>query len=258
MVAPTLLVLHRDDAVRASGDHPLIAHVSAYPTAELPAWRYGDAVAIGYHYWDHPGITAVGPADDLASLLGAIGDTVRSWASVPSSAVAALGPGFLLDTHDWAFRWTTRPTGTPEDAARWLRPEDDDEVRALLSAAFPHASMVPGSPKARRWAGIRDGDGRLVACAADATGRAGTGFVASITTLPELRGHGLGRRVTGWLLDRLREEHGRSALWVDGGNGPASAVYDRLGMHLLPMTSGALPAAHGLVRDHTAQEAPAD
>ncbi|MFL6136274.1 MAG: GNAT family N-acetyltransferase [Frankiaceae bacterium] len=258
---PTLLVVDPDDAVAATRDHPLVAHLTAYPTAELPIWRYGDAVAVGYHYWDHPTIAAHGSPPDVATLVRAIGESVRSWISVPADVVPLLPTGFLLDMHDWEFRWTARPTGTRPDAAAWLGPDDEDDVRELLAAGFPDASVGPGSPRARRWAGIRDGDGRLVGCAADATGRDGTGFVASITTRPDLRGGGIGRTITGWLTDRLVAEHGRAALWVFTGNDPARAVYDRLSMHELTLTAGALPAAHDLVGgsgDESAAAVPAD
>jgi GNAT superfamily N-acetyltransferase len=252
-VSSTLHAIDAEEAVAVSGDHPLVAHLCAYPATDLLSWRYGEAVAVSYHYWNHPSLTACGPPADVASLLLGIGASVRSWVSVPDEVLPLLPRGFLLDMHGWEFRWTYRRTGTPRDAATWLAADDEHELRTLLATAFPDASVGWGSPRARRWAGIRDHRGRLVACAADATGRQGTGFVASITTDPQLRGTGLGRRVTGWLVDRLVDEHGRAALWVNGDNGPARAVYDRLTMLALPLTAGALPAAHDLVTADTAR-----
>lgn len=241
---PTLLTLDPADAVTASGDHPLVAQYAPHLVPGRPAWRYAAAIGVVYDYWGHQDLAVVGPDADAAGLARSLGEELALWASMPLSAAALLPSGFLLDPHEWELRWVTAPVGEPPDAARWLRPEEYADVAALLDVAFTDASTRPGSPLVRRWAGIRDPDGRLVACAADTTGNPTLGFVASITTLPGLRGGGLGRRVTGWVLDRLVAEHGRAALWLNGDNAPAIAVYDRLRMSRLRLVAGALPAAH--------------
>ena len=146
--------------------------------------------------------------------------------------------GVLTQPHGWGFRWLDAPTSPAVEAARWLPAASEDEVQRLLDDAFPEASFKPGDPRVRQWAGIRDDAGRLVACAADTTEAPGVGFVAAITTRPELRGHGLGRRVTGWTLDRLVEREGLAALWHYGGNVSAAKVYDALGMRRLDMVAG--------------------
>lgn len=243
----TVTTLDPADARAASGDHPLIAHLSAYLAPAFSAWQLGDAVAIADDYWGEPALVAVGPPDDAAALARALSD-VECWLSLPADAAALLPDDVLDDRHEWAFRWIDRPTSTPADAARWLGPADDTALRELLATAFPDASVQPGSPRALRWAG-RYVDGTLAAAAADATGAPGTGFVASIAVDADRRGGGLGRAVTGWLLDRLVERHGRAGLWVHGDNAPAMAVYDRLRMAGLSLVAGALPAAPRSARD---------
>ena len=137
----------------------------------------------------------------------------------------------------WGFRWTDAPIGY----ARRTRPawiDDRTAVGQLLDEAYPDASVRQQSARVRAWAGIHDDDGRLIACAADTSEAPGLGFVAAITTRPELRGQGIGRRISGWILDRLVEREGVAALWHYGSNVAAARVYDALGMHSLPMTAG--------------------
>jgi GNAT superfamily N-acetyltransferase len=152
----------------------------------------------------------------------------------------------LAEPHGWGFRWLDAPTALPagppaDDPARWLPADSRAELDRLIDEAFPEASFKPGSPRVRQWAGIRDQDGRLIACAADTTEAPGVGFVAAITTRPELRGQGLGRRVTGWTLNRLVEREGLAALWHYGGNLAAARVYDALGMQRLDMVAASPP-----------------
>jgi GNAT superfamily N-acetyltransferase len=156
---------------------------------------------------------------------------------VPAAAYGLLPDGVLRRPQGWGFRWLDRPTSLQIDGVGWLPTDHEGEVGRLLDEAFPEASFKPGDPRVRQWAGIRDGDRRLVACAADTTEAPGVGFVAAITARPELRGHGLGRRVTGWTLDRLVEREGQAALWHYGGNLAAAKVYDALGMRRLDMVA---------------------
>jgi GNAT superfamily N-acetyltransferase len=236
------LVVDVTEALRASGNHPLVAHLSASAPSPPRYWVCGRAVALADDYWDEVNLSAVGPVPDVMAIVEGLAD-LDAWMSVPTVAAEAIPEDLLADRHEWAFRWTTRPTGTPRDAAAWLSHADDADVSALLAEGFPDASVTVGHRRAHRWAGIRDARGRLLACAVDATEEPSVGFVASITTRPDARGRGLGTLVTGWLVDRLVEEHGRAALWVHQDNLAARLVYDRLGMVDLPMTAGALRGA---------------
>jgi ribosomal protein S18 acetylase RimI-like enzyme len=237
------------EAVRASGDHPLIAHLTASPADPPLHWRLGRAVALADDYWGRVNLCAIGPVTDVVALVDAVAH-LDYWMSVPAEAAAELPEHTLGDRHGWAFRWTTTPTGVRRDAASWLHAGDEPELSELLDAAFPAASVRVGHRRARRWAGVRDGGGELVACAVDATQHPEVGFVASIATRPDARGQGFGTLVTGWLVDRLVEERGRAALWVDQDNPAANAVYDRLAMTELRMTAGALRGSrHTLSRE---------
>ncbi|BEP15200.1 hypothetical protein acdb102_35110 [Acidothermaceae bacterium B102] len=238
-VSTALRLLDIDDLVRVSGGHPLVRHLAPHRVEGQPLWSYGAAVALVNGYWDGTGeggdIMLVGPADDAAALAQLLLPEGRRMA-LPAAAYERVPEGLLVEPSRWGFRWVDTPVGYSPDDARWLT-DADDEVAALLDEAFPDASFRPGSPRITGWAGIRDGSGRLVACAADTTESPGVGFVAAITARPELRGQGLGRRVTGWTLDRLVEREGLAALWYYGGNLAAAHVYDALGMQTLLMVS---------------------
>jgi len=239
-VSTTLRVLDNDDLVRICGGHPLIRHLAPHRIDGQPAWSYGSAVALVNGYWDgeDPGgdIMVVGPDDEAAALAQLLRGEGRR-IGLPVSAYDLLQDGLLLEPSRWAFRWVDAPVGADAHAAEWLV-DADGEVDALLDEAFPEASFRPGSPRVAGWAGIRDDTGRLVACAADTTETPGVGFVAAIATRTDLRGAGLGRTVTGWILDRLVEREGLASLWNYGGNLAAARVYDALGMQTLSMVNG--------------------
>ncbi|MDX6202429.1 MAG: hypothetical protein QOJ83_1929 [Frankiales bacterium] len=240
-MVPALRTVDTDELVSRSGGHPLVRHLAPHRVPGDTAWSYGDAVALVNGYWDGADqggdIMVVGPAQDAASLTELLAKEHRRPMSVPAAAFALLPDGVLGRPHGWGFRWLDRPTTLRIDGVGWLPAADEGEVRRLLDEAFPEASFKPGDPRVRQWAGIRDDDGRLVACAADTTEAPGVGFVAAITSRPELRRHGLGRRVTGWTLDRLVEREGAAALWHYGGNVAAAKVYDALGMRRLDMVA---------------------
>ncbi|GGT01988.1 hypothetical protein GCM10010156_69860 [Planobispora rosea] len=122
----------------------------------------------------------------------------------------------------------------------WLAPEADDEVTKLLAEASPSAWAVPGLPGIRRWAGLRDAAGTLVATAADAWSAPQVGFVAGVATAPALRGRGLGEAVCRFVFGELAAEHGRVALMVDTHNVGAIRVYERLGMRIRPVAAATL------------------
>jgi GNAT superfamily N-acetyltransferase len=240
-VTPALRTLETEELVSVSRGHPLVRHLAPHRVAGETAWSYGDAVALVNGYWDGVDqggdIMVVGPAQDAAGLTELLARGQRRPMSVPAAAYALLPDGVLTQPHGWGFRWLETPTSPAVEGVAWLPSEAEDEVQRLLGDAFPEASFKPGDPRVRQWAGIRDGNGSLVACAADTTEAPGVGFVAAITTRTELRGQGLGRRITGWTLDRLVEREGLAALWHYGGNLAAAKVYDALGMRRLDMVA---------------------
>ncbi|TQS29491.1 GNAT family N-acetyltransferase [Microbispora sp. KK1-11] len=116
-----------------------------------------------------------------------------------------------------------------EGAACWLADSAAPEVAALLAAANPGSYAVPGLPRVRRWAGVRDGSGALLAVAADAWSAPTVGLLAGVATAAPARGRGLGERVCRFVATALLAEHGRAALMVDDWNRAAVVVYERLG-----------------------------
>jgi GNAT superfamily N-acetyltransferase len=234
-----LRTIDNEALIAISDGHPLIRHLVPHRVPGQPAWSYGSAVALVNGYWDGVDegrdIMLVGPAQDAAELAGRLLGEGRP-ISLPAAAYELMPGGLFIEPSAWGFRWLDTPSSRPRDDATWLE-QADAEIDRLLDDAFPEASFRPGSSRIRGWAGIRDGDGRLIATAADTTEAPGLGFVAAITTRPELRGQGLGTRVTGWILDRLVEREGTAALWHYGANVAAARVYDSLGMRSLPMVA---------------------
>jgi hypothetical protein len=55
-------------------------------------------------------------------------------------------------------------------------------------------------PGVERWAGVRDGAGRLAAVAALAWSAPGVGLIAGVAVQPGARGQGLGRQVCGFVV----------------------------------------------------------
>jgi ribosomal protein S18 acetylase RimI-like enzyme len=201
------------------------------PGTEVLGFR--SAVAVHQHFGDdiHDWCISGDPADAAALFRELVAAGTHRSASLPWSAVESLGPGLDLadgDTRD--FRGTNiAPAVRSSYDVGWLDPAADTEVQDLLDSAFPTAAVQTGAVEVRRWAGLRDGAGRLVACAADATTAPTLGFVSSIGCAVDARGRGYGAAVTAWATAALVAEHGRAGLWVYHSNTVARRVYDLLG-----------------------------
>lgn len=242
LVSNALRTLDDDELVRVSRGHPLIRHLAPHRIKAHPGWAYGRAVALVSGYWDNVDvggdIMMTGPAEDSAALARLLLPEGRPM-SLPRAGYELLPPGLLTEPSPWSFRWTDIPTGVAADAAAWV--DDPAAIDELLDEAFPEASFRPSSSRVRGWAAVRDDPARgghgFAACAADTTEAPGVGFVAAIATRTDLRGKGLGKDVTGWIVDRLVEREGTAALWHFDGNVSAGRVYDALGMHRLAMTA---------------------
>ncbi len=171
------------------------------------------------------------PADAAALFVELVSAGTHDSASLPWAAVESLQPTTTFtEVETWDFRWTdAAPPLRPAYDVGWLSPDATPEVQSLLDAAFPTAALQTKDPEVRRWAGLRDSDGRLVACAADATTASTLGFIASIGCALDARGRGYGAAVTAWTTAELVREHGRAGLWVHHPNLAARRVYDLLG-----------------------------
>ncbi|MDP9465937.1 MAG: GNAT family N-acetyltransferase [Actinomycetota bacterium] len=166
----------------------------------------------------------------------------RQRLTVPRGTPARFPAWAGMTGTDWDFRWLPEPPPRQRGEERVEPLDDEVAVRSLLAASSSRASAQPGDKAARRWVGVRDASGRLMACAADTSSATGVGHLSSIAVIPEARGQGLGKAVTAALTRQLFEE-GKDVvtLGMYADNPQGRALYDALGFrddH--PFTSGPL------------------
>jgi GNAT superfamily N-acetyltransferase len=222
-------------------------------------WRDGDATAVA--------CPALFRRDRIA-----VGGSPRPVAGLVERALAEVGPGYrvfgrreLIENlvasgtgleEVGRFGWMDAPgrleSGPGGATVRWLGPAEYGEVDALLDAAFPASYARPGLPGVRRWAGVHDRSGALVAVAADAWSTSGLGFMSGVATGPAARGRGYGEAVCRFALRALISDYGRAALSVDADNDPAIRVYLRLGMQWADVTVARVVGAPTDARGATA------
>ncbi|GIF13322.1 FR47-like protein [Actinoplanes teichomyceticus] len=210
-------------------------------------WRRPGATVVacaGLAYWDR--LVMSGDPAALAGLvrevLPGLGPTYRPFgAEELVAAVVARVPELAVSSR---FAWMdistpVRPGGAGRAACpdgtgqpHWLGADEWGEVAALLDESFPDSYARPGQPGVRRWAGLRDTGGRLVAVAADAWSTREIGFLAGVTTHPEARGRGLAARLCGFAGDELLAGRERVALLADHTNTAAVAAYRKLGFSI--------------------------
>ncbi|MBB2741023.1 UNVERIFIED_ORG: ribosomal protein S18 acetylase RimI-like enzyme [Microbispora rosea subsp. rosea] len=228
------------EVVAASGDDDLVVWAAQGMRPGVRAWAYGDAVAVaGPEASRRDRLVVRGTAAQVVPL-------VRHALAEAGPSYRPLGDAALIEQVVEAvpelepavrFSWMgTEKLAPPrheassgEGAASWLADWATPEVAALLAAASPDSYAVPGLPRVRRWAGVRDGSGALLAVAADAWSAPTVGLLAGVATASPARGRGLGERVCRFVASALLAEHGRAALMVDDWNRAAVVVYERLG-----------------------------
>ncbi|GAA4574284.1 GNAT family N-acetyltransferase [Planotetraspora kaengkrachanensis] len=224
------------EVVDASADDDLIVWAAQGMKPGVRAWAAGDAVVVA------------SPRASRRDRLAVHGGTAHATRLV-RHALAEVGPAFrpfgdlhlvreLSDTMDELefsgnFSWmvTTAPPPAPDvvQDAEWLTPDEEPDVTDLLKAANPDSYAVPGIPEVRRWAGIRDTTGELLAVAADAWSAPTVGLLAGVATAVQARGRGLGERICRFVTQALLAEHDRAALMVNDENDAAIGLYERLG-----------------------------
>ncbi|XVQ81795.1 GNAT family N-acetyltransferase [Microbispora siamensis] len=238
------------EVVAASGDDDLVVWAAQGMRPGVRAWAYGDAVAVASPEASRRDRLAVRgtPAQVVPLVRHALAEAGPSYRPLGDAAliqqVVEAAPELKLAGH---FSWMgTEKLAPPrqettsreaagqeaagqEGAAFWLTESAAPEVTELLAAANPDSYAVPGLPRVRRWAGVRDGSGALLAVAADAWSAPTVGLLAGVATAVPARGRGLGERVCRFVASALLAEHGRAALMVDDWNRAAVAVYERLG-----------------------------
>ncbi|MEU6431839.1 GNAT family N-acetyltransferase [Microbispora sp. NPDC046973] len=233
------------EVAAASGDDDLVVWAAQGMRPGVRAWAYGDAVAVASPEASRRDRLVVrGTAARVVPL-------VRHALAEAGPSYRPLGDAALIEQVVEAapelepaacFSWmgTEKLAPPREDATggevtgrqgsvSWLADSAAPEVAALLAAANPDSYAVPGLPRVRRWAGVRDGSGALLAVAADAWSAPTVGLLAGVATAAPARGRGLGERVCRFVASALLAEHGRVALMVDDWNRAAVVVYERLG-----------------------------
>lgn len=185
---------------------------------------------------------------DVLAVTDSAGDLTVGSASLPRTAVPALPPHLQIEpANEWEwFATTTLPPVQPaEDDVHWLGEPDHDDILALLRAHSGRHDAEPGQEHAKRWCGIRDEAGELVAVAAHTESWSTIPFLASVATRSDQRGRGLGGAVTAFITRRLLEEaRPRVTLGMYSDNDVARRLYLRLGYQVVHrFTSGRLQRA---------------
>lgn len=240
-----LEALSPDDLVDAS-DGDVYARVAVLNgTAGDHAWTADGAVVWTSMHRGRPSFVGVGPAAAVGAVVGAVAEQVPAAerASLPRGWTDAL-PSTLsaseLSHWDWMWTDTAPPPTRGADQVRWLGPADDDAVRALLREVSPGASTWPGDDRSRRWAGVVDQTGRLVACLADTSRGPSVGNLSSVAVAHDARRNGYGRAVVSWAARQYFAEGAQLVtLGMYSDNDAARAMYQRLGFRCEHAFTGA-------------------
>lgn len=228
--------------LEASGNDPFVRW-QVSPDLPLTAWQVDGAVAfVRTRSSGRRQLTVLGSPQDAAAavhaLAGHLGDVRRTvWAhgiTVPRGTLPLLGEDARLGPGpDWDWMWVdrTRLTSEPADPrVQRLPSAAEPDVTALLATASPRHSSDPGDDDVVEWFGIRDADGRLLACAAHTESVPGVPHLASIATDPDARGRGLGTALTAGLTRTLLDEGAPVVtLGMYADNTVARRLYARIG-----------------------------
>ena len=189
-------------------------------------------------------LSALGDPGAVGALVGALLPELppRQRLTVPRGTPARFPAWAGMTGTDWDFRWLPEPPPGQRGEERVEPVDDDPAVAQLLAASSSRASVQPGDEAVRRWVGVRDASGALLACAADTSSATGVGHLSSIAVTPTARGRGLGKAVTAALARQLFEDGSDVVtLGMYADNPEGRALYDALGFRdEHPFTSGPL------------------
>jgi len=231
-----LVVLHdissRDELLAVTGSGDAFARLD--PSAAVRGWSRGGAVAVVRRSGVRPpSLFAWG--EDVGGLLDAVMPELVAagvaGVSVPQPQEAEIGRRFTVrGGGDWDWMWTTRRPTVPTDVALVdLDDTRDAEEITALAAENPRFEGFPGTGASEQWVGVRDAEGRLVACGAIQRLPSGVAHLGGILTASDHRRQGLGTAVTAALTARAVAADGVCTLGMYSDNDAARSVYDALG-----------------------------
>lgn len=227
------LVTYAELLEAARGD--VFARWMVDPSAPLTAWALDDGVAwVRRTPRGRTSLTVLADVDEAARAVPAVVAQAPEvdWITLPRGAVPPLAEVVDPDVgDDWEWMSTDAPPPPQphEEAVVPLRDDDCDAVAVLLHAASPRHSAAPDELGVR-WFGVREGAGRLRACAALQQVGPGVPHLASIATHPDERGRGLGAAVTAAATRAaLRSGAPVVTLGMYSDNDVARRLYARLG-----------------------------
>ncbi|MBG0823304.1 GNAT family N-acetyltransferase [Planomonospora sp. ID91781] len=233
-----------DDVATLAGGDPFTVWAAQGLGPAVRAWSCGEAVAVASpDLVGQDRLAVCGPAGQVAVLVRhALTESGPSHAvSGDHDLVVEVADRLGLSACEPVGWMDTRhpPEGDTSPQARWLPPDRDRDVDALLDIGFPSSFARPGGRGVRRWAAITGPGGGLLAAVAEAWTVAQVGFIGGVVTHPAHRGRGHASAVCGLLLRDLLAEHDRAALLVDPANTAAIGLYRRLGLRPRAVVSAA-------------------
>ncbi|HVM26827.1 MAG TPA: GNAT family N-acetyltransferase, partial [Mycobacteriales bacterium] len=180
-----------------------------------------------------PYLSALGSPADVAALLADLLPELppRQRLTVPRGTTALVPAWVGVEgATDWDFRWRSAPPPAQPGEERVVEVDDERAVAALLSAASPRASALPGDAAVRRWWGVPGDGGELLACIGDTSAATGVGHLSSVAVAGSARRRGLGSAVTA-AATRALLARGCDVvtLGLYADNAVGRALYDRLG-----------------------------
>ncbi len=224
-------------------------HIAVDGEAVLIAQPRGYQIDLHYAFPDRDTFTRQFPSlfDRIASAVrtdeGPLGFRLklRDAPSRPYVEPVLLAQAFEATRDWWRMTLDELPAAKASDAVapgfllRRARPDDAEAIAQIDTAAFSTPWLTPQEARGM----VREetlrvleeiGTPRVVAYVSSRADFTGAGYVSDIAVHPEYQRRGLGETMLRWALASFREQgYGRAALTLSTDNGPAIALYRKLG-----------------------------